>query len=649
MPDTPTWEFPKEQPNSEGHGFHDAGIAHFSSNRNNALFRECLQNSLDADDASKGVMVNIELEQLPAEFLDSTSLEKHLQLSCKSDWAKDGRQELEGAIEILQGKMIPTLSITDVDTLGASDEASDDSNISPWMAMTNSVGHSAKRDKALGAFGLGKHAPFAATPLRTVLYSTCYRNLEGNLEQRFIGRSILVTHFDENDQQYSAKGYLGNECEPLRDKEIPNRFLLSTTGTMVLVPGYSDKEDDEGRTWEVRALNAAAENFFFSLVHGRLELTIGNNLAIDKESIQKGGDCWKLISDDKTRKYIEVAAQDPKASCYINGIGDVEIRIDVSEKNMGHDRRALALVRDPGLMITDSASRLGPANPAIPHEWNPFTAVVACVPRGQDENTGFEGDWVLRACEPASHDRLSIDEISEADNKRRKEARKALEELKKWLLEIIGEHARPSYSKTSDEASELEDVGLVISDPASGEDLILTPPEKLNRAPKDERMTIEGQTEEDTEEESDDGEDGIIEDSGEGEDGDQSGTKVKDGKTKVVKRNRHALQEIFSQVYNEEMEIETHKVSVSFAPPKIKRDQELKLELQVVGEDERNYGTTIREAKCASTDLTFSKNLFDIPSELIVQDSRLKVDLTLSEPVESMTFRLRYGFQKSMI
>lgn len=638
-----TWEFPEEPEGTKGYGFKDAGIAHFSANRDSALFRECLQNSLDASaDEKNGVLVAIEMKELSAKLIGAESLAKTIDQSNKSKYnSGDGRSLFLEAKKLLLKKTIPTLSLTDVHTFGAPDASKDEDRVSTWEAMTNSVGHSVKPNRGvgiLGSFGLGKHAPFAATPLQTVLYSTCYENTnnDGGQSKRFIGRSILVTYFDENGIQHSRDGYLGDRYNPLKNQDIPDLFQMNTPGTRVWIPGYRAEINEDGQTWEDRALNAAVDNFFFAIVHGKLELLIGEDLAVDKNSLNPDGEYWHRVVNEKTKSYIKVAAQEPVAKQYIQEMGDIELRIEVGKIGEKQDKRALALVRHPGLMLTDMAQNLGPANPTIPRNWHPFTAVVTCVPR--------EKDWVLQECEPPSHDHLSVAQIPETNLERRKKAISALKELKEYLYEKIKERAEPLYDGISDDASELEEIGLAIEDLNSNETLKLSSLEIVNRAPRDDRIRHKSESDETGEDTEVDDEDGIEQpapEGGQGGGGDQPGTGVNEKPINTIKTDRNDLQPFFLTAFDAQGREESHQLKILFVPPKLNNAKKLLIELLAIGENEGRYRITIMEAKCNNIDLQFNMNIFEIPASL-VDNKQVEVSLTLNEELGSSTFSLRY-------
>jgi len=163
--------------------------------------------------------VQIAVVDLQTNRIDGKGLAKTLERCIQSKYNDDdGREQFQRALELLSHESIPTLEITDSETTGASDD--DCSQVTPWEGLTTTVGHSAhKGGSTLGSFGLGKHAAFAVTPLRTVLYSTCYQT--DPAKRRFIGRSILVTHFDEEGRQLSPDGFLGDGADALVDNDIP--------------------------------------------------------------------------------------------------------------------------------------------------------------------------------------------------------------------------------------------------------------------------------------------------------------------------------------------------------------------------------------------------------------------------------------------
>ena len=171
------WAFaPNEMREVEGPN--NAGISAFTSDRAGSLVRELLQNSMDArEDQSKPVIVSFTLESLSADGLDLDGLRLSLEAAIDSDdnderHQKQFRRGLRVLKDAIRNRAIPALVITDSNTTGAPDA---DAGGNKWRSLTKSQGKSEKdaRD-AGGSFGIGKHATFAASDLRTVLYSTAW-------------------------------------------------------------------------------------------------------------------------------------------------------------------------------------------------------------------------------------------------------------------------------------------------------------------------------------------------------------------------------------------------------------------------------------------------------------------------------------------
>ncbi len=405
-------------------------------------------------------------------------------------------------------------------------------------------------------------------------------------------------------------------------------------GTMVVIPGYisgeAEGENEEDLGWEHRALNSAADSFFFALIHERLELTIGENTVLNAEELAAGERVLTEITSEKTRQYIKVSAQKPVAKVYIEGIGNLQLRIDVGE---GNGRRDLALVRHPGLMLTDVAKNLGPANPSIPNHWENFTAVLSCKPR--------DDDLILKQCEPPSHDALSVDEIPQTDKESRRKARKALKELKVWLYETISKHASRDSERFSD-AHELKRYGLVIEDADSGEKIKIEPLRELNRAPRPESWPSEGE-QADAEEDDESGTEQSTPDGGEGTGGSKRGSLVKEGRAARTSRTQVELAPIFRPIKGE-----THRLVASIVlPDSVKTQKEVRLALKAVREDESSQVVGLMAASMGGRELSLvEKNIFVVPlTELdeTAKDERIEIELSMNEPVGVSSFNLAYS------
>ena len=258
----PLWKFGSND-TGEVEGPNNAGISNFTDDRTGGLVREVLQNSIDARaSTTEPVEVSFQVEELPIRDLDLLGLKRALSASRKSHAIDDRHKEqFQRGIRTLNSatkqEVIVALSITDSNTTGASDK---NGQRDKWHSLTKTVGLSAKdmRDSG-GSFGIGKHAAFAATDLRTVLYSTAYHEngVGSPIRQRFTGKSILVSH-EVGDKAYRASGWLETDGGSLRDSDVPNNFRLESPGTEIDILGFDDSNMDE---WEAEAKESLVTHF----------------------------------------------------------------------------------------------------------------------------------------------------------------------------------------------------------------------------------------------------------------------------------------------------------------------------------------------------------------------------------------------------
>lgn len=648
------WKFFPPSPPTKQVGMNNAGIANFSSKRDTSLFRECIQNSLDADDEEKAVVVDITLEHIPVEDIGGRSLREHLESCSKARMSsQDQKEQLEEAFRMLDKETVQTLCIKDHETKGAMDGNSPET---PWKSLTDGEGYSPKGEADLGSYGIGKLAPFATTPLRTVLYSTCYKDEKGILGRRFIGRSILCTHnklnnsdnSDNLESDYGPDGYFGDGSKPLSDDDIPPRFKLENCGTQVYIPAYTTDtytigaKNDESTPWHIKAFNSAVDNFFYAIIKNRLELKIAEESNVNSKSIQKGGKYWDRIrKDSKTCRYIEAASEDPVAEKYIKGIGDISLYLKTYENTAERKGRELALVRYPGLMITDKRGSLGEAKPDIPTFWTPFTAVVVCSPKKHSN------DWVLRKCEPPSHDELSIDHIPQTNKELRLEAIGALKELGAWLKEEIGKYANKGSSEIRSVATELEDFELVVEtgDGDNGksnnkEKMTMSPLKVVDRAPRTARIRQNGNDQVEISDE--EGEEDITNEGGDGSGGDRPGNKTAEGG--ITKKK--AKSPNFTPLIQKSGE---HSLILSIALPQeiLKEKATVKFGVASSGEDESGALMGLKSAKLNGANLEVDRGAISIePASFPEFGELLTIHLESNEAIGLASFNFLRIFEK---
>lgn len=442
---TAQWTF-APNPLGESEGPNNAGISTFTNDRTGSLIRELLQNSIDARASDQQpVAVTFEIKELPIEGLDLKGFKLALSAAIKSDDNDERhRRQFKRGLRVVNDAMkravVDALVITDSNTTGAPDIKG---RRDKWHSLTKSQGKSEKdaRD-AGGSFGIGKHAPFAATDLRTVLYSTAYALGHGacDLERRFTGKSILVSHEQKRDY-FRATGWLGKEgAEPLVGSSVPTDFFLNSPGTRIAILGFNPRQHDR---WVNQTIGNVITHFFHAIVHDNLHVRVGTDI-ISKETL----DGWLPDLGSRIQERVEVSRLSVAETTTIEGIGTVNLRVKVDEDGESSSK-TVVLVRDTGMMITDrlgsmqrsaSTRMLG----SLPRRWKGFTAVVECLSEGDRS--------MLRDAEAPSHDRISPDNADASD---RKAVTAALRQLGDWIYDVLEQFASPPEISDSDNASEI--------------------------------------------------------------------------------------------------------------------------------------------------------------------------------------------------
>ena len=441
----PSWKFGNND-TREVEGPNNAGIANFTDDRTGGLVREVIQNSIDASASQdEPVKVAFRVEELLVQDLDLGSLKQAISASRKSHAIDDRHsRQFQRGISTLNSATkngrIVALSIVDSNTTGASDN---NGQRDKWHSLTKTVGLGNKDMlDAGGSFGLGKHAAFAATDLRTVLYSTAYyqNGIGSPLRRRFTGKSILVSH-EVGGKAYRASGWLEADDGPLRDNEIPGDFRLKSPGTAIAILGFDNSNMDQ---WQAEAKESLITHFFHALAHDNLRVRIGDS-NIDKASL----DGVAASMDQNVRNLIDVSKSEIKDHTDIEGIGRVNLRIHVDEL-AGSSQKTVALVRDAGMMITSQLGnmRITPSQRmiSIPRHWLGFTAIVECLSQGDRS--------LLREAEGPRHDKVSADN---ADSSERRRVGRALRNLGRWVVGAIEKYAKPPEPAIDDNANEIAD------------------------------------------------------------------------------------------------------------------------------------------------------------------------------------------------
>ena len=244
------WNFPLNNDGEET-GLNDAGIETFRGKPLESLAREIIQNSCDATlkTTGKPVEVHFRLCKLPTEKFPDKEVFVHTLEACSTYWNENSKtkQFFEKAIELMKASDVSVLKISDYNTTGLI--GSDKRHGSDWHNLIKSVGTSDKGSKSGGSFGIGKHAPFACSQIRTVFYGT--KDFEG--KTAFQGVSKLVTHENDLKKTTQGTGYYGKieRNNPINDfGSIDEFFRRDEIGTDLFVMGFIERDQ-----WESKLLN----------------------------------------------------------------------------------------------------------------------------------------------------------------------------------------------------------------------------------------------------------------------------------------------------------------------------------------------------------------------------------------------------------
>lgn len=266
MKKEPQWEFAPTG-GSPDDGIHNSMIEHFVGNYNYYLAREIIQNSLDAkmENSKEPVSVEFALQYFTKSDFPNHSEIVEVFKKCKTYWVdNDTHLFVNNALKILEKKDIPFLKISDYNTRGLS--GGDYEKNGTWYKLVKSRGSSSKTGGEGGSFGIGKGAPFAASDLRIVFYST--KNEAGFTIFQGIGELVS---FEENGIIKRGIGSYGKNQNSIRDRaSYPSeRFWRKTTGTDIYIAGYKNNEG-----WENDLIKSVLRNFWYAIFKNELKVII---------------------------------------------------------------------------------------------------------------------------------------------------------------------------------------------------------------------------------------------------------------------------------------------------------------------------------------------------------------------------------------
>jgi len=384
------WTFAKNDGGQDS-GLHNAGVETFKGNFDRYLAREMIQNSLDARyDTNNPVLVKFEVLQLARSEIPDMDGLKATFARCAEYWSHDkkAKEFFQRAEEISKQQKITALCIGDSNTTGVL--GSDTERSKNWYNLIRCAGSSSKGGGEGGSFGIGKNAPFAASQLRTVLYST----FNTNEEHIFQGVATLVSHNHSQGGISQQTGFLGGPSgASVRSmSQIPPKFCRLQHGTDVIVLGFPASDN-----WQNDLIYSVLDNFWPAIHFEDLEVKVGDviikkdnlQLLLEKFSGQEGftANLFYQAFTKPTHKFAVALPSLKEATLYLMA-GEAELP------------KCIAMVRKTGMKIFEKRFR----------SIIPFCGVFMC--------RNDEGNKLLREMEPPRHDVWDADHPEKGANRK---------------------------------------------------------------------------------------------------------------------------------------------------------------------------------------------------------------------------------------
>lgn len=441
-----------------------------------SLARETIQNSLDAKAGPGPVVVSFEIEEIHRrDALGREELAAAV-TACLEELDDDGdddkaRAMLGRASDLLRRDRLPYLRVSDRNTTGLRRRH--------WEALVKWQGASVKETRSAGgSHGIGKYAPFAVSPLRTVFYWTRFEEGKASRE-RFQGKAVLMSHAAPGLRRVETQGtgFYGvvQGCRELREDHVPERIRRVEhghgrgNGTSLWIAGF---RTDGG--WQEGIARSVVANFFYAIAHDMLSVVIDPNhemddrglLEIDKSTI---GHWFDYLSRNLDRKTPRTEDDDAIAEAYQfwDAICSGGPSAEKEDGDLGHCRlwirvsdglpNKVGFVRGTGMLITTQ-------QPGLLRFRGLKEFIAVCV---FDSDKGNE---LLRMMENPQHDRFEPDRLPEHDRAR---GRRALGRIVSWIREEISKLASPP---TTGEATDLSELAQYLPD--------LEPDEEFDSPPR---------------------------------------------------------------------------------------------------------------------------------------------------------------------
>lgn len=413
------WDFPSTGMGEED-GLNDPLQKYFEGDHERFVAREAIQNTIDArSDDGKPVVISFEWQNIPSELVPGRhELLDILNRAREYSEGQEGSEEFyTRAIKILNANKISVLKISDSNTTGLN--GSDTDTQGSWYRLIRSAGASSIKGAGGGSYGIGKGAPFAASGLRTVFYSTC--NSKG--EHVFQGKIRISSFKDSSGDVRRGMGMFGIPLDlgvsSVRENSlIPQIFQRENQGTDIYIIGYLTDET----SWRTKLIQSVLNNFWAAIHYNELTVKLKD---VDSQEEINSGNVRHYLNQNKDYVdkalacYEAVISPDAYVEKELLTLGNVKLWIKLQQDYP----KVVQLMRKSKMLIEERKFRILPET---------YAAVFIC-----DNELGNKK---LRTLEPPAHDKWDAD-LNKAEGKQ------INKEITDWIKEELRKFDLPSASK----------------------------------------------------------------------------------------------------------------------------------------------------------------------------------------------------------
>ncbi|WML57756.1 hypothetical protein [Neobacillus sp. PS2-9] len=413
------WEFPSTNGGKED-GLNDSGISYFQANPIKSLTREVIQDSLDARvSVEKPAIVKFVNKHLyKQEIPGIDGLNKIFELATKSyeGVSNETYDFFKKGYKALQKETISVLAIRDYNTTGLTKVGK--TKNSHFHRLTKTTGDTAKTGTSNGSYGIGKHAPFAASIFRTMLYATLNSESENN--KGFQG-VIKIASFDRGEEYPTqGTGFYGIKggFRPLTDLSGLHPFFTRESGdygTDKFILGFEGNNN-----WMNTVIEETVSNYMWAIINGSLEVLVEKTI-INKETLEKVVEQIKEFNPKSSclEFYLTLTSQEATIKLFDYPTEDGQIEtMKLFLLSGGDFNNRVSFIRGTGMKIYEKG-----------HFRTPITFAGSLIVEGKNLNE------VVRKMEPPTHD----DWEPGLYKKNPKYAKDLKKSLYKWLNEKVRE------------------------------------------------------------------------------------------------------------------------------------------------------------------------------------------------------------------